>query len=326
MGSVGQFRTGCRRNNRWVCIGQKVKKQNADYIERLRAISEHDGKPWGRIKTLTNAEHEHEEYFEGNFGGFWALTYASNCFFLETVERLNTESRPKVSAPLSEFYPMFFGRLVQGFRSLCGSQRLALVGYSLTAFTVLRNIFDDAVMTSACMQKITDFYSVEGVVPGVEVNLEGVKALRRKTEWQVRKCFVGPESGLSANTIEHLTSLDKIFDFEVHGARLSMAGMQGWLRGREPLPVVPKFDGKDASMYMNRAAEIGWMVHRLIPLAQPAVAPLAADWSDKWVVIDDSFRVMVESLTTDLGKGIGAAMCEFVNAKFPFNSKSIFPL
>lgn len=49
-------------------------------------------------------------------------------------------------------------------------------------------------------------------------------------------------------------------------------------------------------------------------------------WAEKWNVIDQSFEQAVESLTKQLGKGIGVAIAEFVKAKFPFTGKSAFPL
>ena len=113
---------------------------------------------------------------------------------------------------------------------------------------------------------------------------------------------------------------------EVHGARLSFAGREGWLRGEESLRVVPNFNQKEFSMYMNRACEIGWMVHRFIPLIQPPDVPLATDWKSKWVVVDESYQQSVESLSTDLGKPIGNAIKELVLAKFPFTCDTGFPL
>jgi hypothetical protein len=46
----------------------------------------------------------------------------------------------------------------------------------------------------------------------------------------------------------------------------------------------------------------------------------------KWLIIDESFEIAVESLTIEAGKKIGAAMVEFVSSKFPFNTESVFPL
>ena len=176
------------------------------------------------------------------------------------------------------------------------------------------------------MQKVTDFYSIEGVTPGVAVEMKEVRRLRKRTEHGVWDKFLGSSSGLSASTIEELSKWDQLFDFEVHGGRLSFGGTLDWLHGRGALRVLPKFDPKVFSMYMNRACEIGWMIHRLIPLVQPPGIPLASDWKAKWRIIDKSYQLTVESLSTDLGKPIGNAIKEFVLAKFPFTCDMEFPL
>jgi hypothetical protein len=66
--------------------------------------------------------------------------------------------------------------------------------------------------------------------------------------------------------------------------------------------------------------------HRLLPPTQPPTIHVAADWADKWRVIDDSFEIMVNSLTVQLGKKIGAVILELVKTKFPFDPKDAFPL
>jgi hypothetical protein len=79
-------------------------------------------------------------------------------------------------------------------------------------------------------------------------------------------------------------------------------------------------------MFMNRYCEIAWMTHRLIPLVQPTAIPLDQQWKEKWQVIDASFGIVALSLTKENGKAIGAAIVEYVNAKFPFTANSAFPL
>jgi hypothetical protein len=43
-------------------------------------------------------------------------------------------------------------------------------------------------------------------------------------------------------------------------------------------------------------------------------------------VLDESFKVMVYSLTEQSGKAIGGAIVELVTIKFPFNENTAFPL
>lgn len=247
-------------------------------------------------------------------------------FFLETVEQLNSDCLPKIKSPVSEFYTIFAPRISQNFLSLCGAERIAVKGYPFQGYTLLRNVFDNLVLTSAALQKITDFYSIEGLVPGNQFNPYEAKKLRKKTEYAVRKQMTGDRCSLSASTITELEIWDALFDYETHGARLSATHAVAWMKGLDTLPVLPKFDERSFAMFMNRYSEIAWMLHRLISMLQLTEAPLSDMWREKWQVLDESFEQTVNSLTKQLGKAIGAAIVEFVKIKFPFNSKSTFPL
>ena len=296
-----------------------------NFVKRLDAISEQDGIPYCRAHLLFDEEDKHGEAVL-QYKGYLALADAFKCFFIETVELVNTESRPRIDAPLSEFYSLFLPRLCHSFKSLCGAERIANRGYPFHGYTLLRNVFDNDVLTSAALQKFTDFYSIEGVEPGKPLNIDRVRKLRKSTEYAVRQKMTGDHSGLSQQTLDELARWDALFDYETHGARLSMTQAIGWIKKTAPLPVLPRFEESEFAMFMNRFCEVGWMTHRLIPAGQPSGIPLGDVWKHKWRVIDDSFEQSVESLTRQLGKNIGAAIVEFVKAKFPFNEQSTFPL
>jgi hypothetical protein len=131
---------------------------------------------------------------------------------------------------------------------------------------------------------------------------------------------------MSQETIDELSVLDVMFDWETHGARLSMASAVTWLKGREPLAVVPEFVEQSFALFMNRYCEVAWMVHRLLPLLQPPTVVLSDVWKEKWRTVDQAFETVVHSVTVQLGKPIGAAMVELVRTKFPFDESSSFPL
>jgi hypothetical protein len=92
----------------------------------------------------------------------------------------------------------------------------------------------------------------------------------------------------------------------------------GFLRGDRQLGV------RDTGQ-VARYSEIGWMAHRPIPLIQPPGVPFDNQWKDKWRVIDEGFALVSASLSKETGKPIGAAIVEYVNAKFPFNADTEFP-
>ncbi|MBA2350917.1 MAG: hypothetical protein H0V78_03740 [Burkholderiales bacterium] len=140
---------------------------------------------------------EEEKYGQAilQYKGYLALSDAFKCFFLESVELLNTECRPKVKTPLSEFYPLFVPRLAHSFQSLCGAERVAIRGYPYHGYALLRNLFDNLVLTSAALQKITDFYSIEGIHPAKPFDPNAFRKLRKATEFAVRQKMTGDQSG-----------------------------------------------------------------------------------------------------------------------------------
>lgn len=298
-----------------------------EFEKRLEDISTHKGVPYERLRNIAEDKDKHFASIR-RLRGYVALSDAFKCFFLETVERVNIECHPRVKTPLSASYPLFLARLSQSFSTLCGAERIAQAGYPYQAYTLLRNVFDNDVLTSAALLKLTDFLSIEGVT-GVQsgtVDMKAIRKLRKDVELKIRRQMTGQESGLRAETLSQLSTLNDLFDYETHGARLSLARNQDWLRGKAPLRVTPLYNQLAATMFVNRFLEIAWMGHRLVPALQPPEAPLPKDWANKWKIIDDSFLLCVTALTQELGKPIGAAIREFVSAKFPYNESSYFPL
>jgi hypothetical protein len=297
-----------------------------EFMDRLERISRYDDEPYGRCQLLFEEEHAYGVAVTSQMSGYLALSDAFKCFYLETVERLNTECRPKVTKPLSEFYPLFFARLNNNFETLVASERVALHGYPHQAFALHRNNFDNAVLTAAAMQRFTDFYSIEGVVPGQAFDERSMKSLRKKTEFAIQEIMLGAKSALSQPTSEALNKINITFDLEVHGSRLSLAKACDWLKGAAPLRIMPTFDPREFSLHMNRYVEVAWMVCRMIPMIQPPEAPLAPDWRESWEVLDDSFRIICDAMTSECGKPFGAAFVEFVHTKLPFDADTVFPL
>jgi hypothetical protein len=292
--------------------------------KRLEAISNDQGVAYGRVHELFEAERAYGLQAT-RFQGYLSLSDAFKSFFLETAEVFNSSVVPRINTQLSEYHAMFFPRLIYAWQSLCGLERLALHGYPLQAYAEIRNIFDSLQAESAALQGMVDFYAIEGVVPGQTVDMAQVKKLRRKTEQEVCLLMSGSKSGLSQATIDELAVWDNLFNFEVHGGRLSLTNAKDFMMGKDRLPVFPTFREKDFAMFMNRYCEIAWMTHRLIPLVQPPGIPFDRQWKEKWRLIDESFGIIASSLTKEKGKAIGAAIVEYVNTKFPFIGDSEFP-
>jgi hypothetical protein len=62
---------------------------------------------------------------------------------------------------------------------------------------------------------------------------------------------------------------------------------------------------------------------RLLPYMRRAETPLDVNWDKKWMLLDDSFKMMVDGLA-GLGKKIAPAVLEMVQAKFKLSVRSYY--
>ena len=295
-----------------------------EFQKRLKEISVYNGVPYGRVYNLFDAEGQHAQKCL-QYKGYLALSDAFKSFFLETIESINKVFSTKPYPNIPENYLLFAPHIVNDFRIICGSERLAIKGYPFQACVLLRNAFDNLVLISAALQNIIDFASIEGVKAGLKANLAESKRRRINTEFEVRKQMTGAESGLSEKTICQLSKINESFDLEVHGGLLSLTESTEWMKGGGTLKVLPEFTETPFAMFINRYYEAAWMLHRLLPLIQPEGVSFGGPWNTKWEVIDESFMISEDELTVKACKEFGDAVVQFLIKKFPFNQHSRFP-
>jgi hypothetical protein len=294
-------------------------------MSALDSLFEHQGRPYGRAYHLFDAEEAYAQEIL-RFKGYLALSDALKCFFSETVEAFNTLVRPSAEKPLSQYYSFLVPRLVRNYAALCGAERVAVKGYPFQGYTLLRNVFDSALHTSAALQHVVSFFTLEGLEVDKPFDKSKAKKLRKQAEFEANRRMTGSESGLPAAVIAELKVWDDLFDYETHGGRLSATLAMDWMKGTGPLHLLPRYDEQAWVLYMNRYTEIGWMLLRLLPNLQPPDYPFGSGWDYKWRVLDQSFAECVSGLSEHLGKPIGDALVALVESKFPFSEKSRFPL
>jgi hypothetical protein len=151
---------------------------------------------------------------------------------------------------------------------------------------------------------------------------EKFSAIRKRAEFAIFAQMVGKGSGLSATTRDELDKLNKLYDWETHGQRMTATRTMDWMKGQAPLAFLPEYKEMDYALFVNRHAEVTWMLHRLVPLMLPQGVDSGKDWSMRWSTIDKCFHQTVEAMSIDLKKAVGDAVVEFVTAKFPFDADS----
>lgn len=136
--------------------------------------------------------------------------------------------------------------------------------------------------------------------------------------------MIREKSGLDSGILCELKKWEQLFHDEVHGSKLTLfTESRQWFRGEKPLSIGTVPIEKQYSMYMNRSSEIGWLIVRLLPFLQIEPYGFGEEWAEKWNVLDDSFKIMVEDLEKR-GKKIATAFISFINTKFLFTPETCY--
>ena len=214
------------------------------------------------------------------------------------------------------------------FRSIRASEISSVNAYSLQGYIIQRSIKDQAFVLCAAASGIAGFgrlFGWEGLPEGQkpEERQELVVKNRRKVEGMIKDRLIAPRSDLKPETSKLLLKLDQMFNIEAHRGLFSLFRESHNLMVEHKLDVslVPPPDPLRDTMFINRATETNWMVHRLLPYMRRKDTPTDEKWAKNWKLLDDHFRWMVEGLGA-IGKEIAPAFIEFIDAKFKFDAST----
>lgn len=99
----------------------------------------------------------------------------------------------------------------------------------------------------------------------------------------------------------------------VHKSKINFFHYYGdWISGKKGLPIFPHYNEDLASVYMNSCTWISWMLLKVLPMFLFNKNSFGVKWHGKFIVLDESFREMIENFPKPTGK----AIIEFVDKKF----------
>lgn len=299
----------------------------AAFKKDLESILDENGTPCGRIQEYWNAESSYLEIVRFKQAGPILLFRAFQSLFLQTVGHMNGLWNSRCAKADLPFYKRnMVPRLVHCFQHLSAAELAATHGYPLSAFTILRNTFDNLILLLGAMQGIADFYAIEGTDNGNSLPRNEALNLRKRTESCIRRKITGHESGLSPTTRKMLDMLNDLFDFEVHGARLSFATAAEWVQGEGVLHVYPEYNETPANLFANRLSEVTWPFLRLLPLLQHSALVFPPLWATQWRILDGRFEDLLQEIAEHQTDKLSLAVIELVEAKLPFSDSSRYPL
>jgi hypothetical protein len=274
----------------------------------------------GELVEVIKKEMEYGDFVTNTFHGQNVLMDSFFGFFINTfktaIGKVNEEGWPE-DLP---YYPVTILYYLTMFRRFRAAENLCRCGYPFDGYSLLRDLKDRSIFIAAIAHGKTNLEKIIGDTKGEELTEETyrkVKNRRKKEEYKILKHMIRENSGFDSETLKELTRWENLFHEEVHGSKMTFfSEMRKWRMG-EPLSIGPVPVREAYGMYLNRAAEIGWLITRIFPLLQITPKAFPKTWREKWDVLDDSFRIMVKGLE-GMGKKIATAFICFVDTKFPF--------
>lgn len=275
---------------------------------------------------LEIAEHRANQSYQQTYRGQVLFTACFTDFYLETLDATFKTICPKIENVGQTLYGYFVSFHLDQFKSMRCAVSLGESGYPLQGYSLLRNVYEEAIFMAAILQRVTTFSELQGLVEGEDFDAAKIKKRRRNAQLKVLNRMSGDASGLTEKTRKEIQQWANLFDYEIHGSRLSKTEQFGWFKGEEAVPnLLPRRLGSSDSMMFNRYNELAWMLLRLLPMLQIDPFEFTPRWKQEWGALESWLSGAVNSLTDELGKPVGAAISELVNTKFPFNPESAFP-
>lgn len=292
----------------------------SEWQERLEREFTHDGVVGGQFAFVFPAERAHAAYVSAHFKGQEVLIDSFQGFFVETIRRaVEFSQQHGWGEGERPYYAPTLVQFVLLFRKFRACQTLLQRGYPMEGYALLRDLKDQACFIAGIAHNYTTHAAVWGI--GVEAGEDEAdrRRSRMSAQGEVLARLLRQKSGLDDATREQLTLWEQLFHAELHGSQLSRAtALVDWTtKGLFP-PLEPQPRELELAMYMNRAAEVAWMLTRLLPFLQPEAGAFGEEWDRRRLVLDDSFRFMQQNMS-EIGKEIGAAFIRFMDEKLCFD-------
>jgi hypothetical protein len=298
--------------------------------DKLFAAFSHDDVLGGRVLMPTlELEGLCGEHFVRKYHGHRVLMDAFMDFFGQTIlEQIAVNQVIGWPADRPSYTLSVFMYLTL-FRSLRAAEVVSVNGYPLQAYVLQRSVKDQVFVLAAAANNFASFNRLFGweEMPykqwGAAEYAKNVEN-RRTVEGQVRDFLIGKKSGLSERTHNELLRWDQMFNWEAHrGLVTFFSEVKRITLDKKVMGLVAEPDEMDDAMYVNRATEVCWMIHRVLPFMRRSETPKNEEWDRKWTLLDESFRWMTEAQGA-MEKPIAFAFIELIDKKFQFGPATHF--
>ncbi|OPF90443.1 hypothetical protein I8G32_02350 [Rhodopseudomonas palustris] len=307
---------------------EEIKRRQTMLFEAFGHEGVYGGKHFAPV---VDREQEVGAAFNHTYHGSRILT---DCFLdflggtlLEQIELNNEKGWPQAEANYATCVLMY----LTVFRSVRASDVCASNAYPLQGYIIQRSIKDQALILCAAANNLADFATLFGWKglpddkPWTDEDNKAAIKNRRTIENQIREKIIGSKSGLKDETIKLLIKLDGMFNTEAHRGLFTLFGESRKLLVEHnlDLSLVSGSNMTGDTMFVNRATETNWMIHRLVPFMRRKDTPHNEAWDKNWKLLDEHFRWMVEGFGA-IGKDVAPAYLEMIDAKFKFDAGTYY--
>lgn len=293
----------------------------AEWQKRLEDNFTINGTVGGNLFEIFDSENKCSEYFINTFHGQDILIKSFQSFFKETIDSAFSWIAKHGWPKDCPNYPTILLYYIILFRSYRACECLLSKGYPLDGYALLRDLKDRAIFLAGIAHNITSFsliHGYEGTRTATKEDWIKIKTQRKQEECRVLNIMLRENSELPDHIRSELKFWEDLFHEEVHGSKLSFFQELGSWINHKIISIGPSPSELSTAMYMNRSAEIGWLIVKLLPYLQPTENAFGASWRGKFIVLDKSFRYMIQGLSRS-GKKIADAVIFLVDAKFSFS-------
>ena len=299
----------------------KPKLSTDEWTMRLSAEFSHDGRLGGKMVAVEQSEALAVPQAVLRVPRQVALSSAFMGFFVETLELVEARIRTLGWSHDAQ-YAVAWAYFANIFRRLRSADVLFVNGYPLEGYSLLRDVKDRAFLLAGIAHNMATFETIAIGTKPIDHTRPDFGRLttegRKKIERQITQRLRGQSSGLGSDVQEDLLSWDQMFHLEVHGGLLGFSlETIGLVRSGIPPSIGPRFDDEALSTFVNRSAEINWLLVRLMPYLQMSDRDFGMSWARRRLLLDDFFRMMVEELGL-LGKRVGDSFITMVDRMFVF--------
>lgn len=274
------------------------------------------------IYGLNSNEYKNEEICKSNYSLWNKLDDSFISLYLQAIQESEDNIQPKIKE--SGEYINFISFHRTQFEIARSISIIFRKGYSMPAYSLLRNMGDENLFMSGVFQGFTTFAKLCGIYEQEENDSELIKKIEKNCKnerEQLIKNMLYGNKNFSKDNLSEINLLRSGTNQEIHGSKLSKFHHLISIYSND-------FSIKNLdTLFLNHYFAVTWMLLRLLPLIQTDFYKFSVDWKKNWKELDKTFRnSWIIDPKDQSQKPMGIAITALIDLHFYFDEEAVFTL